>query len=220
MPSPRLTREAIIEAESKQAEVIAALATAGQDDLADRMTNCQRCRLWRGDGLRWLDRCRLGGCWSCRRPMIRAWWRALTEWAEPDATLLAVSLGDDRIAGMRTLRRGLRDVRDRAAYLRPAWREVAFGGIISGTTAMVLAVHPHVPQAKMLTVLRQRWSDTVVLNLIGNEPSWRMDTDTAVLLSILRRGIEPLRAVVMPQGIPQLPPPPEEPYLEPMPMLF
>ncbi len=219
MPSPRLTREAIIDAESRQAEVIVALTLVGEDDLARRMANCQRSRLWRGDGSRWLFRCRLGGCWSCRRPILRTWWAGLREWAGPDATLVAVPLGGNAIAGMRALRRGLRDVRDRAVYRCPVWREVAFGGLLSGATAMVLVAHPEVRQADLLMILHQRWPQTVVSSLTGGEPLWKMDTATAVRLSIMRRGTEPLRSVVMPQGIPsQRPVGP--PFLEPMPMLL
>ena len=218
MRSPRLTREAIIEAESRQAEVIAALTITGEGDLARRMTNCQSARLWR-DGS-FLRCCRLAGCFSCRRPVIRKWWVALMEWAGPEATLVSIPLGADVIGEMHALRRGLRDVRDRAAYRRPAWREVAFGGIVSGATAVVWVVHPNIPQAALLAVLRQRWPNTAVLSPVGNEPSWAMDTDTAVRLSVLRRGIEPMRAVVMPQGALNQPAPAEVPYLEPMPMLL
>jgi len=220
MRSPRLSRHAIIEAESRQAEVIAALTLAGQDDLARRMAQCQQARLWRGDGSRWVSRCRLGGCWSCRRPAIRSWWAGLSEWTGPDATLVSIPLGGNVITGVLALRRGLRDVRDRAVHRCGAWREVGFGGIASGAIAMVWVTHPDIPRISLLAVLRQRWPSTTVLSAVGNEPSWAMDTDTAVHLSTLRRGIEPLRAVVMPQGIHQLPPPSKAPYLEPMPMLF
>src|ERR1700722_12792600 len=121
--SPRLTRSAIIEAESRQAEVIAKLTLSGEDDLALRLARCQSARLWRSTG--WVWRCRLVGCWSCRRANMRIWWAGMREWAGLDATLISIPSGDDAIEAMRRLRRGLRDVRDRAARRDQRWSEVA-----------------------------------------------------------------------------------------------
>lgn len=217
MRSHRLHRTAIIDAEAQQAEVVAELTILGEHDIADRLTRCQSTRLWRPDG--WLWRCRLAGCSACRRTAMRTWWAGIREWAGPQATLVATHLGDDVLGGMRLLRRGLRDVRDRATHRDRRWRAVAFAGMVSDDTAIVFAAHPGIPQETVITVLRPRWPTITIVLPAAGEPSWLMTVETAVRLSVRRRGIEPLRAIIMPQGI-ACPPTTKSAYLEPMPILL
>ena len=49
------------------------------------------------------------------------------------------------------------------------------------------------------TVLRRRWPDVVLKDLAQEEPAWAMTADDAADLGRCRRGVEPLRIVIMPQ---------------------
>jgi hypothetical protein len=214
--STRMTRVAIIVAESTQAEVIATLLLEGEDDLAWRMARCQSARLWRGSG--WLWRCHSAGCWSCRRTMMRVWWRGISEWAGQDALLISLPLGDDPIAAMRRIRRGLRDVRDRAARRHLKWRSVSIGGMVRDGLALVLVSHPEIAVTEVLAVLRRRWPEAAII--ADDDLTWSMTVDTAVALALRRRGVEPLRAIIMPQADRSEPTTRTSGHLEPMPMLF
>ena len=53
----------------------------------------------------------------------------------------------------------------------------------------------------MIDVLCRRWPDVVLKDLEYEEPMWEMTTDDAADLGMRRRGVEPLRMLVMPQRI-------------------
>jgi hypothetical protein len=142
----------------------------------------------------------------------------MREFGGPEATLLSIPVGDDVLDGMRRVRRGLRDVRDRAVKNDRRWRQVAFAGTLSGNVAMAFAVHPGIPQTGLDSVLRRRWPGVSVIPA-PSEPSWQMTVETAVRLTLLRRGIEPLRAIIMPQRT-EAASKREPQYFEPMPILL
>ena len=96
------------------------------------------------------------------------------------------------------LRRGLRDVGDRMARHRRSWREVGFAGMAGGdSTVLVMVAHDGADQGEVLDALRRRWSDAVVKELEQEEPTVAMTAEDAADLGRCRRGVEPLRIVVM-----------------------
>lgn len=118
--------------------------------------------------------------------------------------------------GVRRLRRSLRDVRDRMARYTRSWRDVGFAGMTGGDrVALVLVSHDGVDQREVLDVLRRRWPEVVVKTWEQEEPAVAMVAGDAADLGRCRRGIEPLRIVVMPQQDQQI----IAPTIEPMPVL-
>jgi hypothetical protein len=67
--------------------------------------------------------------------------------------------------------------------------------------ALVLISHEGVDRRDILDVLRRRWPDIVLKNLEHEEPMWEMTPDEAAGLGTRRRGVEPMRILVMPQKI-------------------
>jgi hypothetical protein len=187
-----------------QQQVIVALLSIGEPDLADRLERCMTVRLERHYGDGWPFTCRSAACVWCRRPLIRSWWHGMCRWsAEATTSSLAIiplhlSAGfpDDA----RRLRRGLRDVRDRAARRRNRWRDVCCTGMAGGDhTAMVMITHEDVDRSEVVDVLRRRWPEVVVKTLEQEQPAVAMLPGEAADLGRCRRGVEPLRIVVMPQ---------------------
>ena len=86
------------------------------------------------------------------------------------------------------------------ARRRGRWREVSFAGMAGGDgKALVLVSHEGVDRREVEDVLRRRWPDVVVKELEQEEPAVAMTADDAADLGRCRRGVEPLRIVVMPQ---------------------
>jgi hypothetical protein len=136
--------------------------------------------------------------------MIRSWWYGMRQWtAEATAWSLAIiplhfsaGLPD----AVRRLRRGLRDFRDRMARRKSLWREVCCAGIAGGDRmALVMITHERINRQEVQDVLHHRWPEVVVKSLEQEEPAWAMTADDAADLGRCRRGIEPLRVVIMPQ---------------------
>ncbi len=97
-------------------------------------------------------------------------------------------------------RRALRDVRDRAARRRAPWGGVAVAGMVTGNgTAFVLVSHPGAARQEVAAVLRRRWPAAVVGAVGAAEPSWSMPVEDAAELARTRRGVEPLRIIVLEQ---------------------
>jgi hypothetical protein len=118
---------------------------------------------------------------------------------------------------VRRMRRGLRDVRDRMARRRRHWRDVGFAGMAGGDgTALVLVSHDGLDGGEVAAVLRRRWPDAVITALDDEEPTVAMSVSDAVDLGRCRRGVEPLRIVVMPQQHQQ---PITSLMVEPMPVI-
>jgi hypothetical protein len=196
-------------AEAAQSAVIATLYRTGDAEPARRIQRCQDARTARrgtgGEGWPW--RCRsAGGCWSCRRTAARRWWLGIRHWASEGGVPVSLAIlplpygrGELRAAVAR-LRRICRDLRDRVARRRPLWRSAALAGMASSAgTAWLLVRHPGVTREELDGVLRWRWPDATVGDVGAVMPSWVLSIDDAVELAQARRGVEPLRVVVLPQ---------------------
>ncbi|MBD0272922.1 MAG: hypothetical protein ICV73_13465 [Acetobacteraceae bacterium] len=199
-------RPRTIEKATLQREIITALRAAEDPRAADRLQRCLEVRLSRRHGSGWPWTCRASGCAFCGPAPARRWWRGIERWIGEEGapvSLVVLPLGR-RPGGLRTavarLRRALRDVRDRAARRRPAWGGVAVAGMATGDdTAFLLVRHHGVSRHEIAAVLRRRWPAAVVGEVGAAEPSWPMSAEGAVELARARRGVEPLRIVVMAQ---------------------
>jgi len=125
-----------------QQDVIVALRVTGDTDLAVRLERCMTARRERHGGDGWPRTCRSAGCAWCRLPTMRRWWDGIRNWLPGSASSLAIIPVQSTAGlcdGVRRLRRGLRDVRDRTARCRTQWRDVCFAGMAGGDgTALVL----------------------------------------------------------------------------------
>ena len=65
-------------------------------------------------------------------------------------------------------------------------------------TALLLVRHAAIDRAEVAEVLHRRWPSSVVGD-VGAEPSWSMSAQDAAELAHTRRGVEPLRIVVLAQ---------------------
>jgi hypothetical protein len=102
----------------------------------------------------------------------------------------------------RWLRRGLRDVRDRTARHFRRWRTVSLAGLIGGDhRALMLISHEGIGRRELQDVLWRRWPDVALKDLAQEEPMWEMTAQDAADLGSRRRGVEPLRLLVMPQKV-------------------
>jgi hypothetical protein len=138
--------------------------------------------------------------------MIRGWWAGIRYWSETAAVSSLVVITMAPPAGLYDavirLRRGLRDVRDRTARHWKRWRSVSFAGLMGGDhKALIIVAHQGVDRREVLDVLRQRWPSVVLKDLEQEEPTWVMTAYDAADLGSRRRGVEPLRVLVMPQKI-------------------
>ena len=123
-------------------------------------------------------------------------------WAGATSSLAVLAIGSSSSLpdAVRHLRRGMRDVRDRVARHRTWWREVRFAGLLGGDhTAMVLVSHDGIDRSEVQDVLRRRWPDVLVKKLGQEKPTSVMLPPDAAELGRCRRGVEPLRVVIMPQ---------------------
>ena len=82
-------------------------------------------------------------------------------------------------------------------------------------TALMLVAHDGVDRHEVEDALRRRWPDAVVKELEQEEPTVAMLPSDAADLGRCRRGIEPLRVVIMPQQDRQV----ASPVVEPMPVV-
>jgi hypothetical protein len=187
-----------------QQQVIVALHSIGDLDLADRLERCMAARRERRGGDGWPFTCRSAACAWCRRPMIRSWWNGMCQWSAEAATASLAIISLHSSAGLPDavlrLRRGLRDVRDQMARHRRSWRDLSFAGMAGGDgTALVMITHNGVDQREVQDVLCARWPEVVVKTLEQEQPVVAMLPGEAADLGRCRRGVEPLRIVVMPQ---------------------
>jgi hypothetical protein len=209
---------------ASQQEVIAILYEIGDPDLANRLERCMTARQLRHYGDGWAYSCRTPACLFCRRPMIRGWWEGMRHWSEVATTSSLAIIPTLATAGLpdaaRRLRRGLRDVRDRSARRWRQWRTIAFADMIGGDhKALVLISHQGVDRREVADVLGRRWPDVVVKDLEDEEPTWAMMADEAAELGRRRRGVEPLRILVLAQQVLRVTVAPA-PVVEPMPVVI
>ena len=79
---------------------------------------------------------------------------------------------------------------------------MSFAGLMGGDhKALVMVAHQGIDRREVLEVLRGRWPDLLVKDLAGEEPTWTMTAGDAADLGSRRRGVEPLRVLVLPQKI-------------------
>jgi hypothetical protein len=67
--------------------------------------------------------------------------------------------------------------------------------------ALVLISHQGIDRRELQYVLCRRWPDVVLKGLEREEPTWAMTPDDAADLGRRRRGVEPLRIMVIAQRI-------------------
>ena len=84
--------------------------------------------------------------------------------------------------------------------------------------ALVMITHQGIDRWEVQDVLRRRWPDVVLKDLEQEEPAWEMTPNNAAALGRRRRGVEPLRIMVMPQKITRMTVAPV-PMIEPMSVL-
>jgi hypothetical protein len=152
--------------------------------------------------------------------MIRSWWHGVCDWSSAAENSSLAILRIDSSMGLpdavRRLRRASRDVRDRTARRWRRWRKVCVAGLADGDrTALLLVAHQGIDRREVQDVLRHRWPAVVVKTLEHEAPTVTMSAIDAADLGRCRRGIEPLRIVVMPQQDRQI----AAPMIEPMPVL-
>jgi hypothetical protein len=203
-----------IEAAAIQHAVIAALQSTGDLAVADRLERCMHARHGRRSDGGWPWTCRSAGCAWCGRTLLRKWWLGLSHWIVQDGAPVSLALvplnrqrvnrqrGDVRRTVQR-LRRSLRDLRDRSAQRDRRWRSVSIAGMAGGNgKAMIPMRHPPgLPRAELAMVLHRRWPGLPVGDVGDATPSWPMTVAEMAELARLRRGVEPLRVVLMEQRV-------------------
>jgi hypothetical protein len=187
---------------TEQQAAVCALLSNSEPDLAARLGRCMTAHRSRhhGNGRRYT--CQSAACVWCRPMIIHGWWTGMCEWAAATSSLGILSIGSSigLLDATRHLRRAIRDVRDRVARHRNPWRDVRLAGMIGGDRrAMVMVSHEEIDRREVQNVLQRRWPDVLIKNRGQEEPAWRMLPDDAAELGRCRRGVEPLRLVVMPQ---------------------
>jgi hypothetical protein len=76
---------------------------------------------------------------------------------------------------------------------------VAIAGMTSsGDAALVMIRHAGIDRREVVDALRRRWPSLSVGDL-SVTPTWAMSVKDAVERALARRGVEPLRVVVLPQ---------------------
>lgn len=199
-------RRRTLEASAAQERVIAALLSTGDTQVAERLGRCMEAMTTRRHGAGWPWTCRSPGCAWCGISLARRWWKGVQHWVTHDGAQVSLAVlplsplpGDLRAAAAR-LRRSIRDLRDRAARRGVAWRGVAIGGMATGDgTAFVHVRHTGLARSEVAAVLRTRWPAAVITEVGASEPSWAMSVEDATELARARRGVEPLRIVVLAQ---------------------
>lgn len=126
-------------------------------------------------------------------------------------------LPGDPINAMRKLRKGLRDVRDRTARKDHRWGAVAMAGLVDGDRALLLVQHHGIDRASLWSVLERRWPGVLLTDPGCIEPASAMTVGDAAALACRRRGLEPIRIIILPQVIAMTM---QANWDEPMPMLF
>ena len=84
--------------------------------------------------------------------------------------------------------------------------------------AMIMISHAGVDRGALQGVLRQRWPHMPLKDLEHEAPVWAMTAEDAAELGSRRRGVEPLRIMVMPQRVQRVTMAPVI-EIEPMPIL-
>lgn len=194
----RLTKAALARAEADQSDIIQRLRDLGEVRVADRLERCQQARRVRQPG-RWPKLCRSVACLACRRMTVRRWWRGFLQWlCSPDVSLVTIPLTGtlNLIPAIRRVRKGLRDIRDRAARVDPRWAAVAMAGMLSGDHLLMIVQHHGIDRGTLWSMLERRWPEVVVAEVGTVEPRFEFSVGHTVQLALQHRGIEPIRLVI------------------------
>jgi len=209
-----------------QLEVVAALALLGDDVMARRLSWCMEARVGRRHGAPWPHRlCRSAGCSWCGRSLVMRWWRGLKQWIMEmgeQITLVEIPLGQDGDlrTQVRRLRRRLRDLRDRHARCSGfhRWRSVAFAGLVSANNrALIMVSHKDITRRELHALLEQHLGPVSLSDLGEATPSTMFPASVASSIAHARRGVEPLRVIILPQ---RLFTHDTSRYLDPLPVVF
>jgi hypothetical protein len=151
--------------------------------------------------------------------LVRKWWQAFGGWLTgPEISLAIIPLPGNPIRAIRKLRKGLRDVRDRAARRDHRWGAVGMAGLLmDGDRALLLVQHHGIGRPLLWSVLERRWPNVLLTDPGSIEPTSAMPVGDAAALACRRRGLEPIRIIVLPQVIAMTL---QADWDEPMPMLF
>jgi hypothetical protein len=129
--------------------------------------------------------------------MAGRWWRGFRIWlVGTEISLAIIALNGDPITATRRLRKGLRDVRDRAARHDHRWAAVAMAGLTDEGRALILIQHAGITRDELWTRFERRWPAVIVVDRGDATPSSRMTVDAAAALARRRRGIEPICAKI------------------------
>ena len=79
------TQREMAMAYTAQQQVIAALRSIGEVDLATRLEHCMTARRERHNGDGWPRTCRTAACVWCRRSMMHGWWAGMRDWSAATA---------------------------------------------------------------------------------------------------------------------------------------
>lgn len=194
----RSSEAATTSKEIEQARIIARAFASGEWWLAERLAQCQGARLWRTPSGRY--QCRSAACHACRRAAITRWWRAIVSaWAGNHSTAIELSALSWAAEGAPAaqLRRRLRDWRDGLARLDPRFASVGIAGFQMADRAMLLVQHSGVERGALLNAVAPKWCAQVIS--VDGVFDTTLDETFALRVGRLRRGVEPMRAFVMPQ---------------------
>lgn len=212
-------------------QIVAALRDIGATDVADRLERCALARSHRIIGRRhWT--CRSAGCPWCCRPLGTRWLTTLLDRTGDGTDVstvivpLAPTEGDLRSI-VRTFRRTLRDLRDRAGRRRRNWRRLSAAGMLipggTGRVVLLRVQHAGLARSEVAAFFNHRWPHSTISAALSvpRIPAADMPLADRISLALLRRGIEPLRIALAPQGerssrLRHRP----LPIVEPMPLLF
>ena len=129
--------------------------------------------------------------------MFRDWLTGDSE----SVSLAVIPISDDPIATTRKLRKGLRDVRDRSARQGHCrWRSVAMAGLMDRGRLLILIRHVGISRDEVWSMLERRYPEIGLCDPGDIEPSTAMSAEDAASLARCRRGIEPLRIVILEQA--------------------
>ena len=197
-----VTQRKIELSNTKQQAAVCALLSNGEPELAARLGRCMTAHRSRHHGNGRQFTCQSAACVWCRPMIIHGWWVGICDWAAATSSLAILSIDSSigLLDATRHLRRAIRDVRDRVARRRNEWRDVRFAGIIGGDRrAMLMVSHERVDRCEVRDVMQRRWPGALINRPGREEPVWEMSPDDAAELGQCRRGIEPVRLVIMPQ---------------------
>jgi hypothetical protein len=206
-------------------EAAAALRASGHGMAAAKLDKCMSARTLRGTGRR-PRICGCAACPWCANAVCGRWALGCAKWIgveeAPSVTSVALLLswraGAMRIA-VRRIRRALRDWRDRLSREDGRWSGVAVAGLVGADGILVLHIrHDALPADAVTSMIRRRWPAAYIARANVLSFDWTMAD--RLELAMARRGTEPIRVILAPQGWHSEfePPSPDSCVIEPMPV--